>query len=109
MENIKRMFQEWKWVLVVAMIGLLAVSVWLTGKSLAGAESIGTVGLFSAMIDVIKIPFLVVFMFLSLRLRDRIAGINWKRAKRKIEDDAMSAAIYFSSWVIAIAVIIAAS
>jgi len=107
--RINEILKEWKWAIVMMVVVLLPGLVWVIGDRLGGSGSIGMVGIFSALLDVIKVPFLVAFLFLSLRLRDRLGGIDWKMARDSIQASSMASAIYFGAWVVAVALIIAAS
>lgn len=106
-KSINLWIKEWRWLLIILAIAALAGAAFLIGSNLGGASSVGSVGIFSALIDIVKIPFVLVFVFLSLRLRDRIAGINWKREKANLFGTPLSSAIYFASWVIGISLIVA--
>lgn len=101
-----KIIKEWRWTSIALILALLAAVVFVTGYTLGG---VGRTGLFSAMLSIVEIPFLVVFLFLALRLRDRIGGINWQKSKVTIMKEPLSAAIYFSAWVIGVSWIISST
>lgn len=96
--------REWKWIIVLVLFLMGCALSWTIGRGLGG---VADVGIFSALINVLAIPFLVGSLFLSLRLRDRIGGIDWPKMRDAITDDPFAAAIYAGAWVIGVSVIIA--
>ncbi|MFW6339506.1 MAG: hypothetical protein ACOC0Q_01415 [Wenzhouxiangella sp.] len=61
------------------------------------------------LISLILIPVCVLALFLSLRVRDRIAGISWPAMRGKILGTPTGAALYAAGWVIGVSLIIASA
>lgn len=104
MKAVRAFVREWPWVTLAAVFLLAAGALyWLAGAS----GNIQQVGLFSVLLDLLSVPAAVAVLFIALRLRDRLAGFKWEDLKHQLERGNLSVALYLSTWVIAVAVIVA--
>ena len=61
------------------------------------------------VITLLLIPIAVAGLFIALRLRDRIAGIEWPKLRAKVTGTPQAAAIYSAAWIIALGLILSAA
>lgn len=103
--KIMEIIGEWPWWVVgLAVAALIA----LTGYVSASLGEMGTVSVFSSLVALALVPFAFAALFISLRLADRIGGMDWSKMRRMISETPMTATIYATGRWIAGAMIIAA-
>lgn len=59
--------------------------------------------------SLLLIPVAVLAIFVALRWRDRVAGIQWPDLRDRLLETPTSAAIYASAWVLGVALIVSAA
>lgn len=105
-DRIRGFVAGWRWSVVAAVVAGLAVLVWMLSSAVGGVAS---VGLFSALLQVALIPLAVAALFISLRLRDRLAGIDWPKMRNEISSTPLTAAVYCAAWVLAVALLVSSA
>lgn len=103
-KKIKEFFSEWRWIAVALLIAGMLIGALILGS----VTDVGAFGAYSVLLDLLVIPVAVASLFLSLRLADRLGGMNWGRLRSQIMEEPMTATAYAVGRWISMAIIISA-
>jgi len=95
----------WPWWLLAGAIMGVVLGLAAFADVLGGTAQ---VGIFSSLLRLSLIPFAVATLFISLRIADKLAGLNWPTMRDKITSDPWTTTTYACTRWIAIALIIIA-